>query len=187
MRTRTKFFGVTTAACLAVAMGAGPATAAQPTAVGSLAPASSHQVAQALDVTGTTATGEAFTGTISNLTTAVQDGTLVLTGTITDTATGLSQEFTTSIENIVPQEGTNGGGAPGAGGCEILALDLGPLDLDLLGLVVELEPVVLDVTAVPGAGNLLGNLLCAVTGLLDGGPLSGVSALLNRLLTGLGL
>ena len=46
----------------------------------------------------------------------------------------------------------------------------------------------LDVTAVPGAGNLLGNLLCAVAGLLDrNGPLTGIAGLLNRLLTGLGL
>jgi hypothetical protein len=52
--------------------------------------------------------------------------------------------------------------------CPILHLDLGPLDLNLLGLRVQLNEVVLDVTAVPGPGNLLGNLLCAVAGLLDG-------------------
>lgn len=52
--------------------------------------------------------------------------------------------------------------------CPILHLDLGPLDLNLLGLRVQLNEVVLDITAVPGPGNLLGNLLCAVAGLLDG-------------------
>jgi hypothetical protein len=52
--------------------------------------------------------------------------------------------------------------------CPILHLELGPLDLDLLGLRVQLNQVVLDVTAIPGPGNLLGNLLCAVAGLLDG-------------------
>jgi hypothetical protein len=67
-------------------------------------------------------------------------------------------------------------------------LDLGALHLDLLGLVVDLAPVHLKITAVPGAGNLLGNLLCAITGLLDGGaPLSLISQLLNQLLGGLGL
>ena len=45
---------------------------------------------------------------------------------------------------------------------------LGPLDLNLLGLEVHLDPVVLDIVAQPGPGNLLGNLLCAVAGLLDG-------------------
>lgn len=52
--------------------------------------------------------------------------------------------------------------------CDVLHLALGPVDLDLLGLVVHLEPVLLDITAQPGGGNLLGNLLCAVTGLLNG-------------------
>jgi hypothetical protein len=51
--------------------------------------------------------------------------------------------------------------------CEILSLSLGPLDLDLLGLQVHLDEVNLQVDAQPGSGNLLGNLLCAVAGLLD--------------------
>ena len=71
--------------------------------------------------------------------------------------------------------------------CEILNLVLGPLDLNLLGLQVHLNQVVLDITAVPGAGNLLGNLLCAIAGLLDGGsPLAGLATLLNNLLAALG-
>jgi hypothetical protein len=70
--------------------------------------------------------------------------------------------------------------------CPILHLELGPLDLDLLGLEVHLDRVVLDVTAQPGPGNLLGNLLCAIVGLLDGVDLSGVLAdLLQRLLDAL--
>ena len=63
-------------------------------------------------------------------------------------------------------------------GCEVLDLVLGPLDLDLLGLVVHLDRVVLNITAVPGAGNLL----CAVVGLLDGGPLASIVGLLNQIL-----
>jgi len=73
--------------------------------------------------------------------------------------------------------------------CNILNLDLGPLDLNLLGLVVHLDEVVLDITAVSGTGQLLGNLLCAVAGLLDGGPggilgglLGQLSNLLNQIL-----
>ncbi len=59
--------------------------------------------------------------------------------------------------------------------CDILTLDLGPLNLDLLGLTVDLEPLSLDISAVPGEGNLLGNLLCAVAGLLDSeSPLGGL-------------
>lgn len=78
--------------------------------------------------------------------------------------------------------------------CPILHLELGPLDLNLLGLRVQLNQVVLDITAIPGPGNLLGNLLCAVAGLLDGVDLdellgnllqSLIDALI-RLLEGLG-
>ena len=57
--------------------------------------------------------------------------------------------------------------------CDILNLALGPIDLNLLGLQVELDdcddgPVTIDITAVP-AGGLLGQLLCGLAGLLDGG------------------
>jgi hypothetical protein len=51
--------------------------------------------------------------------------------------------------------------------CNVLFLDLGPLHLDLLGLTVDLSQVILDVNAVTGPANLLGNLLCALLGLLD--------------------
>jgi hypothetical protein len=65
--------------------------------------------------------------------------------------------------------------------CTILTLVLGPLDLNVLGLVVHLNQVVLNITAVPGAGNLLGNLLCAVANLLNGGlP---IATLLNNLVS----
>jgi len=70
--------------------------------------------------------------------------------------------------------------------CDVLHLVLGPLNLDLLGLQVHLNRVVLDIVAQTGAGNLLGNLLCAVTGLLDStGLLSSLrlSNLLNRILS----
>ncbi len=79
---------------------------------------------------------------------------------------------------------------PGAGACNVLNLVLGPVDLNLLGLQVHLNQVVLNVVAQSGAGQLLGNLLCAVAGLLDPGPLSGLltqlQGLLNQILGALG-
>jgi hypothetical protein len=57
--------------------------------------------------------------------------------------------------------------------CAILNLVLGPLHLDLLGLVVDLNRVVLNIVGQTGAGNLLGNLLCSLTGILDGGLILG--------------
>jgi hypothetical protein len=53
-------------------------------------------------------------------------------------------------------------------GCPILDLELGPLDLNLLGLQVELDdceggPVTVTLTAIP-EGGLLGDLLCNLLG-----------------------
>ena len=85
-----------------------------------------------------------------------------------------------SVANV----GTFGSGsrvpsAAAVGSCDVLNLVL----LNLLGLKVHLDKVVLDITAVPGAGNLLGNLLCAVAGLLDGtGVLGQVASLLQQIL-----
>ena len=44
----------------------------------------------------------------------------------------------------------------------------------------------LNITAESGPGNLLGNLLCAVAGLLDnGGALTSIASLLNQILQAL--
>jgi hypothetical protein len=77
--------------------------------------------------------------------------------------------------------------AEAAATCTILHLVLGPLDLNLLGLMVHLDRVVLDITAQSGAGNLLGNLLCAVAHLLDNTSptllsILRLSSLLNRII-----
>ena len=100
-----------------------------------------------------------------------------LVGTITNpdgTTTEVDDTFTDVVATL--GDGTN------SLRCSILNLDLGPLDLDVLGLVIELSDIQLDITAVQGPGNLLGNLLCALVGLLDGdGPLSQVIRLLDRI------
>lgn len=68
--------------------------------------------------------------------------------------------------------------------CPILHLVIGPIKLNLLGLVVTTNQIVLDITAVSGPGNLLGNLLCAVANLLNQNPvdLTAVSGLLTSIL-----
>jgi hypothetical protein len=77
----------------------------------------------------------------------------------------------------------SGGDVAALATCEVLDLVLGPLDLNLLGVVVHLDRVHLNITAVPGAGNLLGNLLCAVLDLLNGtGNLRTIATLLNVIL-----
>jgi hypothetical protein len=71
--------------------------------------------------------------------------------------------------------------AQGGGQCQILLLELDGLFLDLLGLQVTLDPVRLDITAVQGPGNLLGNLLCAVVGILDPQQTRPIDNLVNQL------
>jgi hypothetical protein len=72
--------------------------------------------------------------------------------------------------------------------CQVLKLVLGPLHLDLLGLVVDLygktnaDPVIVTINAIPSQG-LLGQLLC---GLAGGGGITSVAGLQN-LLSSLGV
>ena len=151
---------------------AGPAGPASPAAVA--APADSPLTA--IPVTGTLPDGGAFAGTLTITEVAAQGGRLLGSGTLVGTAEGTP--VTQSVEGL-----DLGISAPAS--CDILNLDLGPLYLDLLGLVVDLSPVDLDITGLTGDGKLVGNLLCAITGLLDGpdgGLLANLLAQLNALL-----
>ena len=101
-----------------------------------------------------------------------------------DLVKGNGKVLDTVSQKVAMPVATGNGITPlGRATCDILSLVLAPLDLDLLGLQVHLDRVVLNIVAVSGAGNLLGNLLCAVTGLLDqGGLLTQVSQILNAIL-----
>jgi hypothetical protein len=133
---------------------------------------------------------------------AARPATPAVTAQVPCTAAGVASTCTLQLTNLQDVNGTlqaagtvTGGGTTAlfsgvpvaldpAGSCSILSLTLGPLHLDLLGLVVDLNQVVLNITAQPGPGNLLGNLLCAVANLLNnGGPLSGLTNLLNQINT----
>jgi hypothetical protein len=135
--------------------------------------------AQNIPVTGTfpASPGGTFAGTLNISRFAVQNGQLVALGTLSGTVTsaGTVLGTVTNVPVTLP--------VAASGTCQILHLTLGPLDLNLLGLVVHLNQVTLDITAQSGPGNLLGNLLCAVANLLNGGgALSGLSNLLNHIL-----
>ena len=115
---------------------------------------------------------------------AIQDGALVAIGSLTATVTDAAGNVVRTIVTPVTVPVTN---AAAAGSCDVLNLVLGPLHLDLLGLVIDLNQVVLNITAQTGAGNLLGNLLCTITGLLDAGALGGrLVGALNQLIGVLG-
>ena len=113
-------------------------------------------------------------------------GKLMMRSAVTTTLKGARGSVPhTKMMNLQVKDVTSTVAGPGvtAASCDILNLVLGPLDLNLLGLEVHLKQVVLDIVATSGAGNLLGNLLCAVAGLLDGGAALGqIAALLNQIL-----
>ena len=142
------------------------------------------------DAAGTPGT---VTGTFTPSAFAEQDGALVATGTLHSVLTSATGDVvgTTDTPVTLPVQLPSGATTDAAlVACNILHLVLGPLDLNLLGLAVHLNTVVLDITAHSGPGNLLGNLLCAVANLLNGlpgSPLSQIAALLNQILALLGL
>lgn len=92
--------------------------------------------------------------------------TLTLAGTVL--GSDFSRTVTTSLDLLNVEEGA----APN--GCDILNLAVGPIDLNVLGLNIELDdcndgPITVDIYGTPGDGELLGNLLCDIAGLLDDG------------------
>lgn len=164
-------------------LGAGIAGGALVTAGFATGAAKPAVAAIGLPATGTGDAGQVFEGTFTLTNVQPQGGGLVgvgtLTGTLTDASGGLLGSVT-ALPLQLPLSAT--------GSCDILHLELGPLDLDLLGLVVHLDQIVLDIDAESGPGNLLGNLLCSVAGLLDGNGLAlgQLSNLLNQILGILG-
>jgi hypothetical protein len=136
-----------------------------------------------LPVTGQGANGETFTGTLQSTGFTAEGNELalggLLSGTLTDSSGNSQTVSNTPVSLPLAFPSLT---------CPVLHLVLGPLDLNLLGLTIHLNQVVLDVTALGAPGNLLGNLLCAIVNLLNGtgtGNLSQLIAQLNQLL-GLG-
>jgi hypothetical protein len=136
----------------------------------------------AVPITGTFTDALGGTGTFAGTATIesfkVVGDQLVAVGTLSGKLTDSLGHLIGTVRDIIVNLTVTGA----VGSCEILRLDLGPLDLDLLGLQVHLSDVLLTITAQSGAGNLLGNLLCAIASLLDaGGLLTDLVDLLNAL------
>ena len=153
-------------AAIALALALLPATAGAQTSTN---PTSLNNI----PITGTVHNHKAFTGHFTVDRFATRNGTTYAVGTLTGT---IGRRHVAAREVSIPvavdkSGATSGSGASrragAAASCPILHLTLGPLNLNLLGLTVHLNQVVLDITAVSGPGNLLGNLLCSVAHLLD--------------------
>ena len=112
-----------------------------------------------------------FIGTITDGAGRVHAGSKQIALPVTTEEAGAAQP---STQRLAPAAA-----ATDALSCQVLDLVLGPLDLTLVGLKVPLDTVHLNITAQGGPGNLVGNLLCAVAGLLDGG--TGLNGILNQL------
>jgi len=109
-----------------------------------------------------------------------------LTGQLNNLSTGLSGLLNGALGAIgSPANAATGGAAvTAAGSTQILNLSLGPVDLNLLGLMVHLDncnngPITVAITAQSGPGNLLGNLLGGLSHLLDSS--ANLTALLNKI------
>jgi hypothetical protein len=107
-----------------------------------------------------------------------------LTGTVTED--GDKKRVSRKINVPVSFPGVAGLQAQAT--CEILDLVLGPIDLRLLGLRLQVSRIRIRLTATQG-GGLLGDLLCAIANLLNGGnvlgQLSQIVNLLNQILAAL--
>jgi hypothetical protein len=119
-----------------------------------------------------------FTGVFTLTRFVVSNGQVAAVGTLTGTVTNAAGQTVGAIVRNLTLSLININAT-----CDILHLELGPIDLNLLGLVVHVDKIVIDIDAQSGPGNLLGNLLCAVANLLNAnGPLSTLANLLNQIL-----
>jgi len=148
MNLRTRMAAGAAALALVSVLGtAAPATAAPSAVAPSVAAAPS---AVDLPVVGTLPDGTVFTGQLSGLTSTLVNGVPMLSGLIT--GTGLPAAPTPFTTQIM--------GATAA--CQILNLNLGPLNLNVIGVIVDLAPINLLVAAVPT--NIVTALVCALLG-----------------------
>src|SRR5262245_9288821 len=96
---------------------------------GSAAQAQTPNPTQGIPITGTIAGISSFTGTFNVTQFAVRGGQVVAVGTLTGTLTNLATGATQAVNQTIMLPVT-----PADASCQILHLELGPLDLNLLGL-----------------------------------------------------
>jgi hypothetical protein len=108
-----------------------------------------------------------LTDVASSLTSAFSNGDMTVSSLPVNAAT--STVVSTIDYQQLSTELVESGVTPGSNACPILHLEIQDVNVRLLGLRIQsLAPIVLDVTAIPGEGNLLGNLFCQLAHLLDG-------------------
>ena len=132
----------------------------------------------ALPISGLTCTSGGVTApcTLTATLTGFRTQNGQLLAQVTATLTNLTTQTTQTVSLLLPVTVNNAT-------CSILDLTIGPIHLDLLGLIVDTNAIHLQITAQQGPGNLLGNLLCGIAGLLDSNAsLNQLANTLNQLL-----
>ena len=137
------------------------------------AAAKTAPMTKVVKVTGATKSGKSFRGTyaIDRFTRARKGrfaGKLVSVGTLRGRLGGSRLTKRKVVMPAALSKAPTGAQLPPLpNACQVLNLVLGPINLNLLGLVVRTNQINLRIDAQRGPGNLLGNLLCAITGALD--------------------
>jgi hypothetical protein len=169
-KSRMAVLGAVAALALLLVGGAGPAAAQSTT-----------KLAKTVKMTGKAKNGKKFTGTYTIDRFTRKGGRQFAVGTVKGRLKG-RRVTRKNVRVPVTIQGQQTAGAsqtptptpelpvatPGA--CPVLNLVLGPIDLNLLGLRVATNEIRALIEAIPGGGNLLGNLVCAVAHLLDPQP-----------------
>jgi hypothetical protein len=161
-KSRMAALAAVAAFALLLVGGAGPA-AAQGT---------STKLAKSVKMTGTAKNGKKFSGTYTIQRFATKGGKVFAVGTLKGrlkgrTVTKRNVFAPVSVARQAAQTSQVPPIPPTPNACQILSLHLGPIDLNLLGLRVRTNAIDALIEGVRGPGNLLGNLLCAITGILD--------------------
>src|SRR5262245_54865697 len=141
------------------------------------------------------------TGTIEDIVFRRQGNEIVavgqLTGELIDAAGNTIGSISRQVQLAIADIGT---AEPTPANCQVLFLDLGPIDLKLLGVELHVDDIVIDLEANP-AGGILGELLCALGdglgldlggliddllgGLLSNAEVAAIVGILNSILGGL--
>lgn len=143
---------------------------------------------------------DTFAGTLSIERFAVRGDKIVaigmVTGRVTDKSGNPRGTAVVGQVEVPVRVGTGSSATPASGialqqaSCDVLHLDLGAINLNLLGVQFVTAPITLDLTATSDAGGVLGQLICTalelvgnVVGLVD--VLNSILGLLTGLLGGL--
>ena len=178
-RTRLAALAATFACAVMLVGGAGVASAATRTAPAAV------PLTKTLKLTGATKSGKKFNGRFKLDRFIAKGGKTYALGTVTGRLAG--KKVTKHNVRLPVAQNTGSAAAAQVTSCQILDLVINPITLNLLGLVVHTDTIHLNITAVTGPTNLLGNLLCGLLGIIQpptgGTPLTAgqLAGILNAL------